>query len=70
MNWSNWEWFAAFFLCIVTGGMTSIRYQLDRTNRTLDNTNGILADIRSILERMEKDRPQSAPAPTEPPDAL
>jgi hypothetical protein len=49
MNWSNWEWFAALFLCIVTSGITRIGYQLDGTKRTLDNTNGIHADIRSMV---------------------
>jgi hypothetical protein len=41
-------WFAALFLCIVTGGMTGIGYRLNRTNRALD-------DIESILEKNGKE---------------
>jgi hypothetical protein len=68
----SWDWFTTLLFFFITGmgfGISSIRSELYRTKQTLDNTNGILADIRSMLERMNWDRPQIAPAPSEPPDA-
>jgi hypothetical protein len=63
----SWDWFTTLLFFFITGmgfGISSIRSELYRTKQTLDNTNGTLADIRSLLERMDWDPTRSAPAPS------
>jgi hypothetical protein len=61
------------WLIALVGGMALISHELRKIKEMLDVLRKMIADIRSMLERMDWDPTQSAPVPSasrsEPPDA-
>jgi hypothetical protein len=64
---------SAYVPWLIVIGMAMISRELRKIKEMLDVLRKMIADIRSMLERMDWDPTQSAPAPSasasEPPDA-